>query len=408
MENKRDKTKAVVFKIPQNAAVQIHDYKGGAARIVFGPDLVMLGPDEAFTVLSLSGGKPKKPNLIKALALLLGPDFMTDIFTVETSDHARLNLKLSYNWHFDVDKSDPESISKLFQVPDFVGDACKAIASRVRGVVAGVKFDEFHRNSAKIIRTAVFGIYTGEDGKEHVRDEFRFKANSLIITNIDIQSAEPVDEQTLKSLQKSVQLAIQITTDSQEAAARQEAERIEQMARAKLERQKIIDQSQAEAERKKLLELEAENVAIETTGKATAEAKAKAETDRIQGESAVQLAQQKAEAERIQEETALELLKARQEAELAYQKTSDDLKIEKSQKLAEIRTEEFKNQVEALSPEVIKAIAQAGPEMQVKLLQALGIKSTLITDGKSPINLFSTAAGLVGGVVAPQVVKEEN
>ncbi len=59
------------------------------SRVVFGPDLVMLEPNEEFTQLSLSGGKPKKPNLIRAIALLLGPDFCSDIIIVETSDHAR-------------------------------------------------------------------------------------------------------------------------------------------------------------------------------------------------------------------------------------------------------------------------------------------------------------------------------
>lgn len=34
--------------------------------------------------------------------------------------------------------------------------------------------------------------------------------------------------------------------------------------------------------------------------------------------------------------------------------------------------------------------------LQVKLLQSLGLKSTLITDGSTPINLFSTALGLLG------------
>ena len=32
------------------------------------------------------------------------------------------------------------------------------------------------------------------------------------------------------------------------------------------------------------------------------------------------------------------------------------------------------------------------------MLQSLGLKSTLITDGKSPINLFDTAHGLIGGL----------
>lgn len=36
--------------------------------------------------------------------------------------------------------------------------------------------------------------------------------------------------------------------------------------------------------------------------------------------------------------------------------------------------------------------------VQVKMLQALGLKSTLITDGTSPINLFTTASGLIGGM----------
>ena len=67
-------------------------------RVIFGPDLVMLDPDEQFTVLNISGGKPKRPNEIKALCLMLGPDFCTDIVVVETADHARLSLQLSYNW----------------------------------------------------------------------------------------------------------------------------------------------------------------------------------------------------------------------------------------------------------------------------------------------------------------------
>lgn len=387
----RDKSRAVVFHVPQNSAVQIHDYKERTARTVFGPDLVMLGPDEAFTVLSLSGSVPKRPHVIKSLALLLGPDFMTDVFAVETSDHARLQLRLSYNWYFDVDRQDEQAAVKLFQVPDFIDTACKAIASRVRGAVAGVKFDEFHRNSAHIIRASVFG--TDEAGR--VRDELRFRTNNLVIFNVDIQSVEPVDEETLKSLQKSVQIAIQITTDAQEAAARHDAERIEQEAKARLERQAIVDKGAAEVERKNLLELQAENAAIESTGQATAEARAKAEAARIQGQLAVNLAQQEAEAARIRSEVELAQLRARQEAELAHQQALNHLEIEKAQRMAEITSTEFRQKVEAIGSETLTAMAQAGPEMQARLLQALGIQSVLITDGRNPINLFSTAQGLI-------------
>jgi major vault protein len=226
----RDRTRVVSYRAPHNTVVQIYDYKDKKARVVFGPDLVLLGADEHFTVLSLSGDKPKRPHVIKDIALQLGPDFMTDIVTVETADHARLSLKLSYNWHFEVNVNDPHDADKIFQVPDFVGDGCKAIASRVRGAVAQASFDDFHKRSAKIIRTAVFGV----DDQQKVRNKFHFSANNLVITNIDIQSVEPVDQRTRDSLQKSVQLAIEITTNSQEASARHEAARLEQEAKGRL------------------------------------------------------------------------------------------------------------------------------------------------------------------------------
>ncbi|CAG5128778.1 unnamed protein product, partial [Candidula unifasciata] len=141
----RDKTRVVTYRVPHNAAVQIYDYKEKKARVAFGPDLVMLKPDEQFTLLSLSGGRPKTPNAIKALCLQLGPDFATDIIVVETADHARLSLQLAYNWNFAISEKTPEEAAKLFSVPDFIGDACKAIASRVRGAVAQVQFDDFHK-----------------------------------------------------------------------------------------------------------------------------------------------------------------------------------------------------------------------------------------------------------------------
>lgn len=65
----RDRTRVVSFRAPHNSAVQIYDYKQKKARTVFGPEEIMLGPDELFTVLSLSGGKPKRPNVIKSIGM---------------------------------------------------------------------------------------------------------------------------------------------------------------------------------------------------------------------------------------------------------------------------------------------------------------------------------------------------
>ena len=44
------------------------------------------------------------------------------------------------------------------------------------------------------------------------------------------------------------------------------------------------------------------------------------------------------------------------------------------------------------------------------MLKALGLQSTLITDGSSPINLFNTAQGLIGGALnapGPQITEQD-
>jgi len=389
----RDKNRVVTYRAPHNSAVQIYDYKQKKSRIVFGPDLVLLGVNEEFTVLSLSGGVPKQENQIKSLGLLMGPDFTTDVVIVETSDHARLSLQLSYNWHFDVTGLSEEQKGKIFSVPDFIGDACKAIASRVRGAVAGVSFDHFHKNSADIIRQAVFGV-SHETGK--TKERLVFNANNLVITNIDIQSVEPVDQRTKDSLQKSVQLAIEITTKSQEASARRDAERAEQEAKGRLERQKLEDESKAEASRRKLLELQAESAIVEASGQAKAEAKARSDAALIESQAEVTQAQMKADSYKISGDAELEQIQLLQDQEREHLQALNQLEIQRAKDLATIEAQKFKQIVEAIGAETIADIAQAGPQLQAQLLEGLGLKSFLITDGNSPINLFNTAQGLIG------------
>lgn len=376
----RDKTQVVKFRVPHNCAIQLYNYKSKASRISFGPDMIMLMPDEQFSVMSLSGDKPKRPNVIKSLALQLGPDFMTDILVVETSDHARLKLTLSYNWYFDVDRTDASTEGKIFAVRDFTGDACKAMGSRVRGAVSGVTFDVFHKNSIKIIRASVFGM--NKDGK--VGDRFHFDSNNLVITNIDVQSVEPVDSETRTSLQKSVQMAIQITTDSQEAAAKHKALREEEEAKGTLQQQRL------------------ENEKVQ----AKAEAQARAEAKSIEGKAAVAQAKLEAEAMQIKFEQEMKILKARQSAEVEHARALNELEIGRNRQLAEIESGKFKLMVDAIGCNTIESIARAGPEMQAKLLGGLGIKSMVITDGKNPINLFQTASQMVEQTVAANATAE--
>jgi major vault protein len=400
------KSRCTTLDIPHNSACQLYDYKNKSARVVFGPELVILQPDEQFTMLSLSAGKPKEANKIKCFVLLLGPDFCTDIIQVETVDHARLSLSVSYNWMFDqvTAQSSQEKARLLFSVPDFVGDMCKTLASRIRGAVAGVTFDEFHKNSARIIRGSVLG-YDRTTNK--ILKRLDFPENLLSVTSVDIMAVEPVDQKTKDSLMKSVQLAIEITTNAQEATAKHEAQRIEQEAKGKLERQRIDDEALAEKAKQELLKLQTTSAALESTGAAKAEALARAEAAKIEGEANVEQARLRAQAAELESEAELRRLNAARDAEIEFLKKQNDLEIEKQKESTLIEVNKFKQMVDALGAPTIEAMASAGNNHQVKMLQSLGLTSTLITDGRNPINLLQTASGFVPSA-QPVVTEEDN
>ena len=277
--NKRDKTRAVSYKIPHNSVTELYNFKTKQHRVVFGPNLILLEPDEDFTLVQLSGGDPKLEDQISSLSINLGPDFLTDTIEVDTCDHARLLLKLSYSWYFKVDRNNKEEVARIFSVKDFVGDSCKTIASKIRGSVSTHPFDEFHKNSADIIRLAVFGKTTdGSDEKELL-----FPANNLAITSVDIQAVEPVDQKTRDLLQKSVTLAIEIATKTLEMNASHIAMKAEQESKAKLTVQNLEDKLLQETAQTTLLERKAENASIARTGQAIADSRAQAEAETIKG-----------------------------------------------------------------------------------------------------------------------------
>merc|ERR1711939_727656 len=125
------------------------------------------------------------------------------------------------------------------------------------------------------------------------------------------------------------------------------------------------------------------------------EAKSKAEARNIEGQAAVTQAELEAQALNIKFVQEMKILKARQEAELAHSKALMEMEVTKKKQLAAIESNKFKNMIDAIGQDTITNIARAGPEMQAKLLSGLGIKSMMITDGKSPINLFQTAQQMI-------------
>lgn len=308
---KRDKTRAVTIALEHNEAVHIYKEKDNSSRVVLGPDLVMLDYNEHVTRNVLSGKTPKEEGVIKTLKIKLGPDFMTDIFKVETANNAKMRINLSYNWHFEYDPKDQDSLKKIFNVRDFVGDTCRELKSKVVAEVASKTLDEFHKNSARIIRASIFGM---EHGK--VKDRYVFETNNLVITNVDIKFIESMDKESQASLQEIVKMAIQITTDQVEAEASAAAEKEKQEALAKFQISKTEDDKAAEVFRKQLYELQNETKAVQKQGVAVAEQRAKAEADSILADTEVKIAQFKAQICQIETNQEISYLKEKQSLEL--------------------------------------------------------------------------------------------
>ena len=388
----RDKSRVITFKVPHNAVVQVFDFKQKKNRLIFGPDLIKLGAYEQFTVLSLSSGIPKEEDKLKSLVLRLGPDFLNDTIEVETSDHARLKLRLTYSWKFD-DLHNEEDCKNLFTVKDFIGDCCKSIASRIRGIVSSVSFDSFHKDSSNIVQTGVFGK-DKETGK--FKKPFMFKSNKLIITNVDIQSQEPIDTKMRGILNESMRISMETALNMQEAEAKHRENKANQEANGKIERKRIIDETESEEKRLELLKLKTENDSIISCGLAEAEASAKAKQQEIKSSMDLEKAKLEFEADKKIKLVELEIRRKKMEKEIQQMKKLSDLEIEKAKALTESEITKVETMVNAIGQGTLIELARAGPESQAKILQSLGIKSLLVTDGKNPINLFNTANGLVG------------
>jgi major vault protein len=390
-EYKREKHRVVSFRVPHNSAVQVFNYMAKTNRVIFGPDHVMLQPDEEFTVVSLSGGAPKKENAIQNIAVMMGPDFMADLVVVETIDHAKLALKLSYNWMFDVDKTNPKEADKIFRVPDFVGDACKSVASRVRGTVSGFTFEYFHTHSTEIIKNAVFGR-RGEGSHA----ERRFPANNFVITNVDIQTVEPVDDTTRLSLQKSITRAIEITTETNKSRAEFAAKLQAQHSTGLLDIQRISDDVEAEKSKESLYTLQGRSCEVKRVGEYTASASSTAKARKIELEADVEMANLMVQSETLEFNCEQELTQAEYDDAYEHQKAMDELEIARARNLSRIEADKFRKTMDSIGRETVVSMARAGPEMQAKLLKGLGLKGYMVMSGKNPINLMGLAGGLMG------------
>mmetsp|Transcript_30536 Transcript_30536/g.29954 ORF Transcript_30536/g.29954 Transcript_30536/m.29954 type:complete len:92 (-) Transcript_30536:660-935(-) len=83
---------------------------------------------------------------------------------------------------------------KIFQSRDYIGNACKAMLSRIRGVISNKTFDDFHKSSHTIIKSSILKAHKGSI------TPFKFPENNFYITDINSSGYRPVDKETDESL----------------------------------------------------------------------------------------------------------------------------------------------------------------------------------------------------------------
>jgi len=310
-------------------------------------------------------------------------------------------LNLSYNWEFRFDDQNETETRKIFQNKDYIGMACKAMSSRIRGVISGKTFEDFHENSDKIIKSATFK--KGADGS---LQPFRFVENNFYITDVNIDNPKPVDEIIEQCLNRSLAIKMEIGTKAKQAEAAHQQARLMQESAGQLEKQRINDDIQAEQSRKIKLEIEADSQAVMKVGQALADAKGKAEKARIEAQSNLTHAESQIKALQIKRDAEIELLTQKVNAEVEHKQALDSLEIKSEKEMAEIERSKFAETVSAIGRDTIVQMAKAGPETQAKLLKALGMKGFMVVDGQHSVNLFDAANGLIGNTQAAAMARQ--
>lgn len=158
----------------------------------------------------------------------------------------------------------------MFTTRDFIGDVCKTISSRIRGMVSAITYDDFHHKSADIIRAAVFG--KKKDGS--IKEKLKFDSNNLVVTSCDIKSQKPVDADIEEKLKMNTFLAISINTNAMKMEFQHKTSLLEQESKGELDLKKLEDDKKAEIARVDLLKKIAEKESIISVGQAMADAKA--------------------------------------------------------------------------------------------------------------------------------------
>ncbi|MCK9567896.1 hypothetical protein M0R72_02965 [Candidatus Pacearchaeota archaeon] len=260
-KNKYTEPRSIVLSTKYDGAVAINVYTGyavllvksdGSRRVVQGPQTVLLDYDETPEILELSTGKPKTTdNMFRTAYLRTTANKVGDVIEVDTADHCKFQVKLSYRMDFTGDK--PEL---WFAVENYVKFLCDNMRSRLKNSVRKVGVEQFYADSTDIIRRAV--LKEAADGTFGPR---LFQENGMQVYDVEVLMVKLVDQEIegliAKSQRAIIQTTIAIANQRRTLDAGKEEESIKtQMAEVRAEtNRRVLELEAEEAERKKVTEL---------------------------------------------------------------------------------------------------------------------------------------------------------
>lgn len=221
----------------------------GERRVVEGPSSVLLKYDETLEVLELSTGKPKSTDkLYRTVYLRTKNNKVADSMYVDTSDHVRVNFKLSYVVNFE-----GESI-QWFAVENYVKFLCDHMRSLLKGKARLLKIKELYEDPSKFIRDVVLGPKV--EGKRAGRV---FSENNMRVADVEVLGVEILDDRIRGLLQQTqhhvVSSNLEAETARHELEILTEVQSIEQAKLKVLEGTKVLKASLVQEEHKRALDL---------------------------------------------------------------------------------------------------------------------------------------------------------
>lgn len=192
-----DPDRAPAIYVPPSTAVMI--VAKDRREVVTGPRTRILAFEENLEMLTLSTGRPKTDEeMLPTCFLQIEGNKVSDVVRVETKDHVELAILLSYRVSF-VD--DPQ---RWFAVKDYVGLLCDHLSSIIRGSARHIPLEQLYATGTSAVRDAVLGPRS-EDG---VREGRRFSENQMWVYDVEVLAITILDGHVATLLSDAQRMAI--------------------------------------------------------------------------------------------------------------------------------------------------------------------------------------------------------